>query len=605
MKEQTDLQIEDFFTHLKTMPEYYSIDHIKELIGRPDAIPNHLVSNAASTFKNYFIMITISSIIISTVVFFATNKREEKSIALINKFQQTEGLETTCQIAEEQKREESDQTKAFHAKMKLTEENARRTIVDNEIKETQALEEVETEMKNEETGSKCNISNDENTEKSLFDMPLSKCSWPSDTVLNGQNMILELSKEELEKVGFMVNNTGLYYKNEYEGKKSNFHSRMENGSGEMTPWSSMPNRHNKKREYSKHDFYPMFMTDYFFRPNGANYPIARFDKVKDVLVPVKVSQSLLSSSQWDMPHILWFRATPTLYDVLPKRYSSVKENYPCIEEVRKNTGRQDIVQYQFEPLIRVAQYVSLDQLTLEKIGFKFSEDRIVYTQHQNNCKIEILLKYNSKSTHLTSGPKTNLTNDYNLIFLSDSIGYQSVKWACDSLLDKFTMAYFKNRNETLIPIEIKKEDYSDILNKNLIFWFEPTTALRNQIPGQLGKQIRKEYNYLVSDFKAEMESTCTFFEACRSTLHLHNFEISPNPTSGEFKIKFEAGEPTEITTHITSLNGQILKRLSYFRDVRVGLNSFDFNIGDVPSGMYLLTVQTEKGFLSKRLIVEK
>ena len=605
MKEQTDRQIEDFFTHLKTLPEYYSIDNIKELIGRPDAMPNHLVSNVASTFKQYFIMITISSIVITTILFLTTQTNEEKSIALIMEFQQTEGLETTRQIDEEQKTEESGQPKGFQPNMKLTEENASRTIVDNEITETQALEEVETEMQNEETDSKFNISNDENTENSTFDMPLSKCSWPSDTVLNGQDMILELSKEELEKLGFMVNNTGLYYKNEYEGKKSNFHTRMENGSGEMTPWSSTPNRHNKKREYSKHDFYPMFMTDYFFRPNDANYPIARFDKVKDVLVPVRVSQSLLRSSPWDMPHILWFIATPTLFDVLPERYSSVKKNYPCIKEVRKSTGRQDMVQYQFEPLIRVAQYVSLDQLTLEKIGFKFSEDRIVYTQHQNNCKIEILLKYNSKSTHLTSGPKTNLTNDYNLIFLSDTIGYQSVKWDCDSLLDKFTMAYFKNRNETLIPIEIKKEDYPNVLNNNLIFWFEPTVALRNKIPGQLGKQIRKEYKYLVSDFKAGMESTCTFFEACRATLHLHDLVVSPNPTSGEFKVKFEAGEPTEITTHLTSLNGQIIKRLSFSRDVRVGLNSFDFNIGKVPSGIYLLTIQTENGFLSKRIIVEK
>lgn len=77
----------------------------------------------------------------------------------------------------------------------------------------------------------------------------------------------------------------------------------------------------------------------------------------------------------------------------------------------------------------------------------------------------------------------------------------------------------------------------------------------------------------------------------------YNFKVYPNPTNGNITVSIE-NNITDYTLNITNLSGQIVYQKNKLES---SSESISLNI---PSGIYFINVQTEKGIISKKLIVK-
>ncbi len=82
---------------------------------------------------------------------------------------------------------------------------------------------------------------------------------------------------------------------------------------------------------------------------------------------------------------------------------------------------------------------------------------------------------------------------------------------------------------------------------------------------------------------------------------LNTFELFPNPSQGQFTMKLEMAERTDLTVQLFDQKGRAILQQGY-RAVEVMNREFD--IRHLPAGVYLLQVSTEKGAASKRIILE-
>ena len=429
------------------------------------------------------------------------------------------------------------------------------------------------------------------------------CSWPVDTLLKGEPFVLNLSREELKKLGFEFKDYGIYYKNKHQGVGSTYHEFMKEGSGSARYLSSNTDERNEKLAYSSFDFYPVFMTDHFFRPTSAlGGDIAQFELTRDTLIPIRINPAILPEVLYES-RTFWLIPTPSLFDALPPQYAYLKETMDCIQKLREKTGRTDIVHYKAEQLIKSAEFLSLDRKTLESIGFRFSAEGVRYSENTKMGSLEVYT--NSQADGVTLNLDTTLTpTPFRLIFLSDQLGYQRVKWTfSEPARKKFKLNYFKNLHELLVPIRLEVKDYPEILAEDRIFWFELTDALLNVLPESIRSQLEKEYNYIISDDKEGLETDCTFFEACRATLHVHDLTLAPNPATHEVKLQFSLPARINGKIVLTAMSGIEFKSLVPFGSFAPGINAYDLDVSDVPAGIYLVSIITDKGFKTRRLIV--
>ena len=82
---------------------------------------------------------------------------------------------------------------------------------------------------------------------------------------------------------------------------------------------------------------------------------------------------------------------------------------------------------------------------------------------------------------------------------------------------------------------------------------------------------------------------------------LNTFELFPNPSKGQFTMKLELEERTDVNVQLFDQNGRAILKYSY-RSVE--MMSRDFDLRHMAAGVYLLQVSTEKGNASKRIVLE-
>ena len=387
-----------------------------------------------------------------------------------------------------------------------------------------------------------------------------------------------------------------------------FHDRFEEGNGEFASLSDSPNQHNKKENYSTHDFYPVFMTDFLYYPGVAvdrNPEV--FSARRDTLVPVRIKASILGNSDTDI--IMWFIPTPNFFNALPAKYSYLQPIYSCLRAIKKRTGRSGIVRFREKSLIRITQFVESDKEMLLRLGFEFDNGKIIYKQRGKTCFFMVTISKFSQSIHVKDEEAIAQDPDLNLVFVSDTVGRQNIKWACRSLTDwsKHNRRNFEKLHDLLVPVKLRKQNYPDLLSKDLIFWFEPSEALFNALPDELGERIKQEYEYIISepDSRKEDSSSCTFFETCRSTLHLDEMRLFPNPAKDQLRLHFSLHKEQPGSISLLTMGGIRVKELLSDGIIFPGKNIYEFDISGVPSGIYLLSIMTSEGFKTQRVIVQK
>ena len=203
------------------------------------------------------------------------------------------------------------------------------------------------------------------------------------------------------------------------------------------------------------------------------------------------------------------------------------------------------------PRILPEQFLELSNSTLQKLGFRIKKNSISYYYNNKSCKFKYFISSDGYGVSFLP-MRLFKSNNPKLFFVSNNKGERSVRWTCrKESAEKMTQAYFLKQTEVLVPVKISKEQFP-FVNEDKIFWLQPSPELFKALEEEIGTGIGEEYEQIINDNNEgtqEGPKTCTYFEMCRSTLHLDKFSVYPNPVQQETTIQVELHE---------AVNGQIL-----------------------------------------------
>ena len=139
--------------------------------------------------------------------------------------------------------------------------------------------------------------------------------------------------------------------------------------------------------------------------------------------------------------------------------------------------------------------------------------------------------------------------------------------------NKLTQSYLADHENTLIPIKINTIEKG--FSHNLIFWFLPTQILLENMPDRYKLEIQSDIENIENEmntkaFKAN--TSCTYFEVCRSTLKLDEMKVYPNPASSTIAFDFVTSQALEGKISLVNIAGQELKVLQTNTKFVVGVN---------------------------------
>ncbi|RRO21874.1 S8 family serine peptidase [Flavobacteriaceae bacterium 14752] len=81
---------------------------------------------------------------------------------------------------------------------------------------------------------------------------------------------------------------------------------------------------------------------------------------------------------------------------------------------------------------------------------------------------------------------------------------------------------------------------------------------------------------------------------------LSDFKVYPNPTTGRVELSFNQNIDQEFKVNVIDLNGKILKTF----DIKSSSNQFNFNLSDLSSGIYFVSIKSANKTAVKKLILK-
>ena len=592
-KKYTQEDIDQFFGNFRELPDYFDLEKVHHLIDNPAA----KATQPGNHFKPFKFIIMTSAIIAVVASFILWPKEPVQD--------QGEDVAQSPPVSNSESEQESSAVL-----IKSEEKEDRTPLKDKEAKQdtsstnTKAIAEVKEKPSQKRKApllaEKAKLNSD-----SLFAREIN--SWPADTVIDGSHFLITLTDEELEKLGFMLDNNGIYYKNIFNDDTSSFFSYHKDGMGSMSiTLAGYHDRRNKKNTPSQQDFYPTRISDVFFLHQKKN---ERFKLEDDILAPV-ILQSQQYKSLEEEGMIVWFKISENFFDALPERYQHLRTPFTKVKELKEKHPERDIIQYELKTILDNISFIELSEKELIPLGFKITNEGIFYQINLENAKVNLSLEKGGVAGVSVNNQIKNPEPDKIILsFLSDRYGMQRLKWSTgNDDKDRMKTKHFLDKAQLLVPIIIRQSSFPEILQEDQVIWFEPSEELFDALPETIGNQLRKEYNYLTApneEARRYLSTSCTFFEACKSTLQVNNLKLMPNPASYTTTISFEGLEEAPGTISLVNLSGNLVKVLVANETFKKGTNSFQFDLSGIGAGIYLISINTDKGFKTQRLVITR
>jgi hypothetical protein len=353
----------------------------------------------------------------------------------------------------------------------------------------------------------------------------------SESGIDGSKFILELSNEELEKLGFRINHYAVYYRNHYNNQKVFYLATHQNGrfsvkgQGEFynmkdynplqtdtipenvsikymkitnKGWEiPMQNRNREDIEYVKtrFSFYPLFNTNQTGEIEKVNDKL-KFNEVADTLLPVVIKYSQLDLEK-KRDQFFWFKTNDDFYNNLPERYAWVKEEFEKLKLEKRLNGNQFNVDFKIndwhnELLIPNGEVLSgkdcIIQFTkkeLEKIGVFKKDNNLWFYSHRT--------PYNGTAggmlTEIVDGKPqskvdTTFNVDYYAKYTTDCQGDFLVNQSSIKQMDAFFID-----DDILLPVQAENKE-------GTIYWFTLSDKFWKLVPERY-QYLKEHYNMML------------------------------------------------------------------------------------------------------------
>lgn len=343
--------------------------------------------------------------------------------------------------------------------------------------------------------------------------------------------------------------------------------------------------------------------------------------------------------------VFWFNLTPKLYSLLP---DSAKETAIGLYNLalsrdfwahqENNKVSEDA---NAEVLSSITNALVLSKEELTKLGFTFRDSVLEYRfviQDTNSMSpiSPTYIRYHNINNRVSG---IGIFDDYELgrdidtvvkfnrfsyypEIISDIKGKPVVNWGIkrNSQSIKGTSTRhlggvfnkLSDRVNYLIPVLVKLNQ-NQPADKDLYFWFTPTDEFFAALPERYAKEIRNDYNIIkikqdpnvTKEQKAQLTSSCKYFEECKTTLFDVNFSVWPNPTNDAINFELKLKAPEQLSITVQSITGSRLLSLQPLMRFEAGNHTLNFSLASLKPGIYLVTVQNEKGELSTQRIIKE
>lgn len=185
-------------------------------------------------------------------------------------------------------------------------------------------------------------------------------------------------------------------------------------------------------------------------------------------------------------------------------------------------------------------------------------------------------------------PRSSQSSDELNVYVSNDCGQN---WSLRKRLKGSTLATATQSNTSFVPNGNDEWKESGSISVNANYEAEGVQVMFEWESGSGNNVYLDDINF---------KSTNT------SSLNTQNgfetFTVFPNPANNKVQIKLETKVSGNATIALTDLSGRLVK--SFGTSLVPGMNELGLNLTDVANGVYLIQVNTEKGNMAQRVIIE-
>lgn len=207
--------------------------------------------------------------------------------------------------------------------------------------------------------------------------------------------------------------------------------------------------------------------------------------------------------------------------------------------------------------------------------------------------------------------KSNLSTMYvagNSPALKELTQDMSFKWEKDKFVPKV---------DKLLPVTFIVESKDE--NKPTVkfhFWYYATKEMIDKLPERYKKEVFEEFGFVedINNGKITPDEACEkiihdnfYFDICENRSGaLGGMTVFPNPVSTHAKCRLVLSDSRNISAFLYDGGGARISNIMANSGMNAGNNDFDIPFDELPSGIYILVVTTDKNErISAKIIVNK
>jgi hypothetical protein len=549
----TQQDIDKFLNDFRNLSNPYKLEKVHQLLNNPYAKAKYTVK---LNYKPFNFIIMTSAIILGLSALLIWLNPKKADIDTTNTFQKSEVV----------------------SKIVLDSNSfPQKTAGLNQLKsENPSLKTVDSPKNYDKNQLQSVKVNEPNPDKKSHDYRIESCTWSPDTIIDKRLLLLELSDKELKAIGIARKEAATFYHNIIEGQYDM----------ELTSHPDLIPLEERKITFNK--FFVAYVTNSQFEPDGPG----NFYSSMDTLIPV------LTNNQ--AGQVFWFTPHKSFFNLLPDRYSYLKSTYDnliCLKKKYPNRSFTNYLENGAERILDPINVLNLNKEVLQKIGIIINDECVIFQSKNKKYSLKIC-----KNGTYSSGNDEDFfvfpPNPYP-VAMTDTLGRRL--YVVNSMTNRDSLSKMMN---ILIPVRINLYELVPPRQEVIICWYYPTQEFLNALPKKIGQDIKSELVFIDGDSKGSPKS-CNYFEICKSSLTLNNFKLYPNPASYSVTIEFENSEDIIGSISIVNMGGLKLRELLPNTKFLSGHNSYQMNLSGITPGLYLISVNTKKGFKTQRLIVSK
>jgi hypothetical protein len=441
-----------------------------------------------------------------------------------------------------------------------------------------------------------------------------------DTVFKG--IILDLSKEELTRLGFVFDDEGYYYLNQLQDGSmlnfwswqakpvtrkdklgSNYYSLTVDQAGGSTGFASgiIVNKSNKSQVHD-FDFYPVLTTNL----NGEDLnPIKQimgkifteFDSMNDTLVPVLFTYRKLGGLKSE-DKLIWFKVSDRFFDLINSEQSGqARYIYNRAKAMNAGSLTANRVNYNFQLILQMNNAIRLTPEVLKCMGINYSATSIDIRVRAIEYWFNISLTVKNGETYMSGStdpvrpirnPADTLLPTTESIILLGTSNVGNMK-----IVDMPTRVYRQlNRKEMTfqqylnlcIPVMVEGA-IPDTHGNETIFWIYPNERFFNCLPPEIAVPMKKEFDFqsfapmvIVEDMPIFRTSPvgkkginqdsvsanpepvpCVYFtNLCESLPGVDYVNLYPNPATDKLNVDLVLQSAKKIRFRVLDLGGRVI-----------------------------------------------